>query len=164
MEKVKKVRPVLQMEATECGAASLAMILGYYGKTVTLEELRRECGVSRNGVNAKSIVRAARFHGLQTRALRVNLEGVKKLKMPAVLHWNMDHFLVLCGFSRKGAVLADPAYGMKTVSMEEFSGSFTGIAIELTPSENFQKDRGGKERRTMSGTVRERFCPTCFFF
>ena len=108
--------------------------------------------------------RAARFHGLQTRALRVNLEGVKKLKMPAVLHWNMDHFLVLCGFSRKGAVLADPAYGMKTVSMEEFSGSFTGIAIELTPSENFQKDREEKERRTMSGTVRERFCPTCFFF
>ena len=164
MEKVKKVRPVLQMEATECGAASLAMILGYYGKTVTLEELRRECGVSRNGVNAKSIVRAARFHGLQTRALRVNLEGVKKLKMPAVLHWNMDHFLVLCGFSRKGAVLADPAYGMKTVSMEEFSGSFTGIAIELTPSENFQKDRGGKRAKDYVRNCTRAFLPDVFFF
>ncbi len=140
MDKVKKVRPVLQMEATECGAASLAMILAYYGKSVTLEELRCECGVSRNGVNAKSIVKAARYHGLKTRALRASVDGAKTIKTPAIIHWNMDHFLVLCGFNKKGAVLADPAYGLRTVSMEEFSRSFTGIAIELAPSESFQKD------------------------
>ena len=164
MKKVKKVRPVLQMEATECGAASLAMILGYYGKTVTLEELRRECGVSRNGVNAKSIVKAAGFHDLQPRALRVNLDGARKLRLPAILHWNMDHFLVLCGFSAKGAVLADPAYGMRTVSMEEFSGSFTGIAIEFEPSENFQKDRGGKGAKDYVRNCTKEFLPGLAFF
>lgn len=130
------------MEATECGAASLAAILKYYGKSVAIEDLRRQCGVSRNGVNAKSIVRAAQYHGLKTRALRVNIEGAKKLRTPAVIHWNMDHFLVLCGFGKRGAVLADPAFGLRTVSMEEFSRSFTGIAIEMEPSEKFE--RGGE--------------------
>ena len=95
MRRFKRVRPILQMEATECGAASLAMILDYYGKTVTLEELRQECGVSRNGVTAGNIVRAAIYHGLKPRAVRVELDSVKKLKLPAIIHWNMDHFLVL---------------------------------------------------------------------
>ena len=164
MGKVKKVRPVLQMEATECGAASLAMILGYYGKTVTLEELRRECGVSRNGVNAKSIVKAAQFHGLQPRALRVNVDGAQKIKFPAVVHWNMDHFLVLCGFGKKGAVLADPAYGMRTVSMEEFSRSFTGIAVEFTPDHDFQKDRGGRKAKDYIRSCTRKFFPSIVFF
>lgn len=134
------------MEATECGAASLAMILAYYGKTVTLEELRRECGVSRNGVNAKNIVKAAQFHRLSPRALRVDIEGARELKTPAVIHWNMDHFLVLCGFNKKGAVLADPAYGVRTVSPEEFSRSFTGIAIEFTPDGDLKRTRAVKPR------------------
>lgn len=154
MKKIKKIRPILQMEATECGAASLAMILDYYGKTVTLEELRRECGVSRNGVNAKNIVKAARFHNLKPRAVRVDIAGAKSLKTPAVIHWNMDHFLVLCGFHGKGAVLADPAYGLRTVSMEEFSKAFTGIAIELTPTEEFQKNRGSNTKDYISSCVK----------
>lgn len=164
MKRVKKVRPVLQMEATECGAASLAMILGYYGKTVTLEELRQECGVSRNGVNAKSIVKAAQHHGLKPRALRVNLEGARGLRTPAILHWNMDHFLVLCGFTKKGAVLADPAYGHRTVSMEEFSKSFTGIAVELTPTEAFQKDAGGQRSADYISRCVRPFLPSAFYF
>ncbi len=164
MEKVKKVRPILQMEATECGAASLAMILGYYGKTVTLEELRRECGVSRNGVNAKSIVNAAQYHDLNPRALRVNIEGAERVKTPAVIHWNMDHFLVLCGFNKRGAVLADPAYGIRTVSMEEFSKSFTGIVIELTPAENFKKDKGGKNANDYISFCVKSFLPNIFYF
>ena len=164
MEKVKKIQPILQMEATECGAASLAMVLGYYGKTVTLEELRRECGVSRNGMNAKSIVKAAQFHDLTPRAVRVNIEGAKKLKTPAIIHWNMDHFLVLCGFNKKGAVLADPAYGSRTVSMEKFSKSFTGIAIELTPTEDFRKDNGGKNANNYISSCVKEFLPYTIYF
>lgn len=145
MTRRKRIRPILQMEATECGAASLAMILAYYGKTVTLEELRQECGVSRNGVTAGNLARAARYHGLTPRAVRVDIGSVKKLKTPAIIHWNMDHFLVLCGFTRKGIRLADPAYGLRTVSEEEFSRSFTGIAIELVPSEGFRRDSGDRD-------------------
>lgn len=164
MGKIKKVRPVLQMEATECGAASLAMILAYYGKTVPLEELRRECGVSRNGVNAKSIVKAARFHGLKTRAVRVSVEGARKLKTPAVIHWNMDHFLVLCGFNKRGAVLADPESGIRTVTGDEFSKSFTGIAIEMSPSEDFKKDSGAKKREDYTFFCMKDFLPYTVYF
>ena len=164
MDKVKKITPVLQMEMTECGAASLAMILSYYGKTVTLEELRRECGVSRNGVNAKNIVKAAKFHNLTPRALRVGIEDVRELKMPAVIHWNMDHFLVLCGFNKKGAVLADPAYGIRTVSEHEFSKSFTGIAIEFTPDADFQKDKGGKAENNYIRSCVKAFLPSTLYF
>ncbi len=164
MDKVKKVRPVLQMEATECGAASLAMILGYHGKSVTLEELRRECGVSRNGVNAKSIVKAARYHGLETRALRASVDGAKTIRTPAIIHWNMDHFLVLCGFNKKGAVLADPAYGLRTAGMEEFSRSFTGIVIELAPSESFKRDKGRKAVTDYIRSCAGSFLPYTLYF
>ena len=164
MNRIHKVRPVLQMEATECGAASLAMILDYYGKVVPLERLRRECGVSRNGVNAKSIVKAARYHNLETRAVRTSVEGAKALSTPAIIHWNMDHFLVLCGFGRDGAVLADPAYGMRKVGMEEFSRSFTGIAIELKPSQAFERDGGGRgEAEYIRSCVRD-FLPCGVYF
>lgn len=164
MEKVKKINPILQMETTECGAASLAMILDYYGKTVTLEELRRECGVSRNGVNAKNIVKAAKFHNLTPRALRVSIEGVREVKTPAVIHWNMDHFLVLCGFNKKGAVLADPAYGIRMVSEEEFSKSFTGIAIEFTPDADFRKDKDGKTENNYIKSCVKAFLPSTLYF
>ncbi len=152
------------MEVTECGAASLAMILSYYGKTVTLEELRRECGVSRNGVNAKNIVQAAKFHDLTPRALRVSIEGAREVKLPAIIHWNMDHFLVLCGFNKKGAVLADPAYGIRTVSEEEFSKSFTGIAIEFTPDADFKKDKGGKTENNYIRSCVMAFLPNTLYF
>ncbi len=164
MEKVKKIRPILQMEITECGAASLAMVLAYYGKTVTLEELRQECGVSRNGVNAKNIVKAAQLHHLNPRAMRVNIEGAKQLKTPAIIHWNMDHFLVLCGFNKRGAVLADPTHGTRTVSMEEFSKSFTGIAIEFTPAEDFQRDNGKKSVNDYIDSCTRAFMPNVVYF
>ena len=164
MKMQKKIRPVLQMEVTECGAASLAMILGYYGKTVTLEQLRQECCVSLNGVSVKSIARAAALHNLKIRALRTNISGTKQLRLPVILHWNMDHFLVLCGFKKKGVVLADPAYGMRTVSWEEFSDSFTGIALEFTPDENFEKDRGSIRERSFISSCLSPFMPLAFIF
>lgn len=141
MKKVKKVKPVLQMEVTECGAASLCMILDYYGKSVAMEQLRLECGVSRNGVNAKNIARASMLHGLKPRALKVGVHAAKELKFPAIIHWNMHHFVVLCGFTKKGAVIADPASGLRYVLEEEFSKNFTGIALEFTPNESFEKNR-----------------------
>ena len=164
MSRVKKIRPVLQMERTECGAASLAMILDYYGKTVTLEELRRECGVSRNGVNAKNIVKAARFHGLKTRPLRVNIDSIGEIKTPAIIHWNMDHFLVLCGFGKKGATIADPADGIRTVPMDEFSLSFTGIAIEFSPDENFQPNMTLRKQRGYVASCVKPFLPCVSYF
>lgn len=164
MSRIHKVRPILQMEATECGAASLAMILDYYGKIVPLEQLRRECGVSRNGVNAKSIVKAARYHNLETRAVRTSVEGAKSLRTPAIIHWNMDHFLVLCGFDRDHAVLADPAYGMRKVGMEAFSRSFTGIAIELKPSELFAQNAGGSRGRNYIRSCVGKFLPYGAYF
>lgn len=164
MKNVKKIRPVLQMERTECGAASLAMILGYYGKNVTLEELRRDCGVSRNGVNAKNIVKAARYHKLSVRAVKAEIGALDSLKLPLIIHWNMNHFLVLCGFSRKGAVIADPAYGMRTVPMDEFSDSFTGIAIELTPGEDFEADAARRRRGGYVTACVKQFWPCIVYF
>ena len=164
MKNVIKVRPVLQMEKTECGAASLAMILEYYGKSVTLENMRRDCGVSRNGVNAKNIVKAARFHKLSARAVKSDIDGLKSLKMPLILHWNMNHFLVLCGFNRKGAVVADPAYGIRTVTADEFSSSFTGIAIELTPDKDFETSTVSKKRGGYIAECVKPFLPRAVFF
>ena len=164
MKNVIKVRPVLQMEKTECGAASLAMILEYYGKSVTLENMRRDCGVSRNGVNAKNIVKAARFHKLSARAVKSDIDGLKSLKMPLILHWNMNHFLVLCGFNRKGAVVADPAYGIRTVTADEFSSSFTGIAIEFTPDKDFETSTVSKKRVDYIAECVKPFLPRAVFF
>ncbi|MBQ3425514.1 MAG: ATP-binding cassette domain-containing protein [Clostridia bacterium] len=139
MSRIKRVRAVLQMEITECGAASLAMILGYYGRTVPLEQLRRECCVSRNGVNAKNIVLAAKLHGLEVTPVKAEPEEFSDDNLPAIIHWNMDHFVVLCGFKRSGAVIADPESGVRTVSTDEFSRSYTGIALLMKPTETFKK-------------------------
>lgn len=164
MKNVKKVKPVLQMEVTECGAASLCMILDYYGKTVTMEQLRLECGVSRNGVNAKNIARASMLHGLKPRALKVGVHAARELKFPAIIHWNMDHFVVLCGFTKKGAVIADPASGLRHVLEEEFSDNFTGIALEFTPNESFEKNRTLKNKSDYIKSCLKSFAPVMSIF
>lgn len=164
MKSVKKINPVLQMEVTECGAASLCMILDYYGKSVTMEQLRLECGVSRNGVNAKNIARASMLHGLKPHALRVGINAAKELKLPAIIHWNMDHFVVLCGFTKKGAVIADPASGIRNVSEEEFSESFTGIALEFTPTESFVKNKKAKNENDYIKSCIKPFLPVMIIF
>ena len=163
MKKVKKVRPILQMEKTECGAASLAMILAYYGKNVTLEEMRQDCSVSRNGVNAKNIVLAARLHGLNANPISIEAEDAEEIELPSIIHWNMNHFLVLCGFNKKGAVVADPADGIRTVSYAEFSKSFTGIAIELTPGENFEKQNKPREKEYYIYKCAKKYMPTVLY-
>lgn len=146
MEKRKrkiKAPVIMQMEALECGAASLAMILAYYKKWVPLEQVRSDCGVSRDGSKASNIVKAARSYGLEVKAHRYSVKAVKeKVIYPAIIHWNFNHFVVLCGFTKNAAVINDPARGTMKVTMEEFDHSFTGICIEFAPGENFEK--GGK--------------------
>ena len=133
-----KVPVILQMEALECGAASLTMILAYYDKWIPLEQVRQDCGVSRDGANALNVMKAARRYGLEAKGYRYELEAIKKAnQFPCIIHWNFNHFVVLCGFSGNKAVINDPARGNIKVSMEEFDNSFTGVCIMFRPTENF---------------------------
>ena len=133
-----KVPVIMQMEALECGAASLTMILAYYGKWIPLEQVRADCGVSRDGSNAKNVLKAARSYGLVAKGYRYEPEDLKANgKFPCIIHWNFNHFLVLDGFKGNKAVLNDPAKGCYTVPMETFDKSFTGICLMFEPSETF---------------------------
>ncbi len=144
-----KVPVVMQMEELECGAACLAMILAYYEKWIPLEQVRFDCGVSRDGSNARNILRAAREYGLDAKGYRYEPEALKKDgKFPCIVHWNFDHFVVLNGFRGNKAVLNDPAKGTYTVSMSTFDDSFTGICLMFEPKEDFVP--GGKPQSMLS--------------
>lgn len=134
-----KVPMIMQMESLECGAACLAMILAYYGKWVPLERVRLDCGVSRDGVSAKNILRAARSYGLNAKGYRCEIEDLKSDgKFPCIIHWNFNHFVVLDGFRRDKAVLNDPARGVYEVPMTVFDEAFTGICLTFETGEGFQ--------------------------
>ena len=136
-----KVPVILQMEALECGAASLAMVLAYYKKWVPLEEVRSACGVSRDGSNALNIARAAQSYGLNYGAFRYTVDRLKeKATYPAVIFWNRNHFVVLCGFKGDYAYLNDPAEGRVKISMEDFRKSYSGICLTFEPGEKFVPD------------------------
>ncbi len=138
-----KVPVIMQMEALECGAASLAMVLAYYGKWIPLEQVRYDCGVSRDGSNARNVLRAARSYGLTAKGYRYEPAELKtKGKFPCIIHWNFNHFVVLNGFKGNKAVLNDPARGTYTVPMKTFDESFTGICLMFEPGEEFVP--GGK--------------------
>ena len=148
-EGVAKVPVVMQLEALECGAASLTMILAYYGKWIPLEQVRADCGVSRDGSNAKNVLKAARSYGLQAKGYRYEPETLReKGTFPCIIHWNFNHFVVLCGFKGDKVVLNDPAKGNYTVSMETFDQSFTGICLMFEPTESFEP--GGKPKSVLS--------------
>lgn len=153
MGKVVKVPVILQLEALECGAASLAMIMAYYNKWIPLEQVRADCGVSRDGSNAKNILLAARSYGMTAKGYRYEPDALKeKGKFPCIIHWNFNHFVVLNGFRKNKAVINDPARGLVEISMEEFDQSFTGICIMLEPAEGFVQD--GK-KKSMRGFVQK---------
>ena len=134
-----KVPVIMQLEALECGAASLAMIMAYYEKWVPLEQVRADCGVSRDGSNAKNISKAAKSYGFKVQAFSRTPEKLReKGKFPCIIHWNFNHFVVLDGFKGKYACINDPAKGFIKVGPEEFDKAFTGITLNITPSETFE--------------------------
>ena len=146
---VARVPVVMQMEALECGAASLAMVMAYYGKWVPLEQVRLDCGVSRDGSNARNLLVAARSYGFEAQGFRCEIDALREeICMPCIIHWNFDHFVVLRGFRGKYALLNDPARGEVRVSLEEFDRSFTGICLQITPGPDFRPD--GKRRSTLA--------------
>ena len=138
----------MQMEALECGAACLAMVMAYYGKWVPLEQVRYDCGVSRDGSNAKNVLVAARNYGFDAQGFRCEISSLKEnMDLPCIIHWNFNHFVVLDGFRGNYAYLNDPARGEVKVSMEEFDQAFTGICLQIKPGEEFVP--GGKPKSTL---------------
>jgi NHLM bacteriocin system ABC transporter peptidase/ATP-binding protein len=142
----------LQMEATECGAAALGMVLGHYGRWVPLEELRDACGINRDGSNALAVKRAAERYGLEARAQRGEPDALKQMTLPLIVFWRFNHFLVVEGWSGDEWYLNDPASGHRTCSAEEFDEAFTGIALQLTPGPEFLK--GGHAPGTLRRLAR----------
>lgn len=142
MGKTRVKTPVLlQMEAAECGAASLGIILGYYGKFLTSERLRELTGVNRNGSNARNILLGAEQLGMKGEGFSYSADELKKLNPPFIIHWGFHHFLVCEGWDDNGNFyLNDPAVGHRKVEREEFEGMFTGITLVLRPTENFVRD------------------------
>lgn len=136
-----KVPVVMQLEIMECGAACLAMILAYYGKWITLEEARENCGVSRDGQNALNIVKAARNYGLECTGYSMDIVLFKSFEeFPCIVHWGFNHFVVVTGIKGNKVYINDPAIGQRTISFEEFDKNYTGIVITMRPGDKFVRD------------------------
>lgn len=148
-----KTPTIYQMEATECGAASLTMVFGYYGKFLPLEQMRIETGVSRDGCNAKNILRAARKFGMEAKGYKKSLEGLLEMEAPCIIHWNFNHFVVWEGVQGKYAYINDPAMGRRKLTMEELDDCYTGVVLAFQPTESFEKS---KKKKTLMSFIKKR--------
>jgi len=137
MRKSIRTPTILQMEATECGAVALGIVLAYYHCYIPLEELRITCGVSRNGSRANNILKAARAYGLNAQGAEGDIEAIKMVKCPMIVHWGFKHFIVVEGFTKDDVYVNDPAYGRKKMAIEEFNRHYTGVVITLEPGPHF---------------------------
>ncbi|GBQ87756.1 bacteriocin/lantibiotic exporter permease [Acetobacter nitrogenifigens DSM 23921 = NBRC 105050] len=135
----KSTPVILQVEAAECGLACLAMIMGYHGHPIDLATLRRRYSVSIKGVTLRSLVQVADMSGFSTRAVRLEMDDLRNLRLPCVLHWGMNHFVVLTAIKGDQITINDPAVGRRTLPLDAVSREFTGVALEVTPNETFER-------------------------
>lgn len=137
----RKIPIILQTETTECGLACLAMLLNYYGKTINLFELRNQYGSSSRGINLQTIISIADDCGLITRPISLELNEVSQLRLPCILHWDFNHFVVLKKATENTFIIHDPAFGKRKLSKTEFSNHFTGVALEVWNEVKFEKSK-----------------------
>jgi ATP-binding cassette, subfamily C, bacterial len=151
--KKKRVRTltILQLEEVECGAAALGIVLGYYGRYVPLAELRQECGVSRDGSQPASIVKAARRYGLRAKAFKKEMAQLTQMRFPVIAFWNFSHLLVIEGFGKDNVYLNDPATGPRTVSRREFEEAYIGVVLVMEPGPEFAK--GGRKPSVLRSLI-----------
>ncbi|UMM08933.1 peptidase domain-containing ABC transporter [Gluconobacter frateurii] len=142
----RHVPVILQSEAAECGLACLAMVMGYHGHPIDIATFRRQQGTSSQGTTLREIVGVAGRVGLNARAVRLEIEDLDKLTLPCILHWGMNHFVVLTEQRKQTVIIHDPAVGRREIGPEEFSREFTGVALEVTPTERFERK---DERKTL---------------
>ncbi|MDI2091655.1 peptidase domain-containing ABC transporter [Commensalibacter oyaizuii] len=142
---------ILQVEAAECGLACLAMVMGYYKNYIDLATFRRRESISIKGITLQNIIDVAHRNNLSTRPLRLDMEELSKLKLPCILHWSLNHFVVLVSVKTNGIIINDPAHGQRKILWEEVSKEFTGVALELAPNENFVRkdDRNNLKLRDL---------------
>lgn len=138
----RRIPVLLQMNATECGAACLAMVLNYYGRKVSIADVGERCGSGRDGLSALNIVQTARDYGLHVRAIGLRENDLRTLHLPAIIHWEFNHFIIVERWSPDGVDAVDPALGRRHLKSEEFNDGFTGVVLMLKPGKNFQRSSG----------------------